>query len=62
MPLSWGEDVVGWVNCTRRVGILDVGAGYVTGRDRGAGFARAFDDETARLAAFLPPVGAGGES
>ncbi len=61
MPLSWGEDVIGWVNCTRRGNLLDIDAGYVIERDRGAGFARAFDDEAGRLAAFLPPGGAGGE-
>ena len=46
MPLSWGEDVIGWVNCIHRRGILDIGAGHVTERDRGAGFARTFNDET----------------
>ena len=62
MPVSWGEEVIGWVNCTRRGSLLDVDAGYVTERDRGAGFARAFDDEAARLAAFLRPSGSGGEN
>ena len=61
MPLSWGEDVTGWVNCTRREDILDIGAGTVIERDRGA-FARALDDEAARLTAFLLPAGPGGES
>ena len=62
MPLSWGGDVIGWVNCTRRERILDIAAGTVIERDRGAGFARAFDDEAARLAAFLPSGGPGSES
>ena len=61
MPLSWGNDVIGWVNCTRRAGILDGGVGYVTGRDCGAGFARAFY-EAARLVASLRLVGPGADS
>ena len=62
MPLSWGDDVIGWVNCARRAGILDIDVGYITKQDRGAGFARAFNDEVARLTAFLPPDGTGCES
>ncbi len=52
MPLLWGEEVIGWVNCTQRAGRLDVQAGFV-GRKPGADFRRAFDAEVARMEAFL---------
>ena len=53
MPLMWGEDVIGWVNCARIGGVLDVRPGYVSGRKRGTGYVRAFDEEVARLERFL---------
>ena len=56
MPLSWGDHVIGWVNCTRAGGVLDLRAGYVANQDRGPSFAKAFDDEAARLAIFLRPT------
>ena len=55
MPLSWGDDVIGWVNCSQAGGALDVRAGYVSAHDRGVRFARQFDEEVARLVAFLAP-------
>lgn len=55
MPLLWGDDVVGWVNCRRAGGGLDISAGYVSERERGVRFARQFDEETARMATFLTP-------
>ena len=57
MPLSWGDDVIGWVNCRQAGGELDVRAGYVSACERGVRFARQFDEEVARLAAFLTPRG-----
>ena len=57
MPLSWGDDVIGWVNCRQADGGQDVRAGYVSACDRGVRFARQFDEEVARLAAFLTPRG-----
>ncbi len=57
MPLSWGDEVIGWVNCRQAGGGLDVCAGYGSARDRGVRFARQFDEEVARLAAFLMPLG-----
>ncbi len=57
MPLSWGDEVIGWVNCRQDGGQLDVRAGYVAAGDRGVRFARQFDEEAARLAAFLTPRG-----
>ena len=59
MPLAWGDEVIGWVNCARTDGKREVGAGYVSGRDRGTHFARAFDAEMAGLDAFLRPRGTG---
>jgi uncharacterized protein YcaQ len=53
MPLLWGDDVVGWVNCTVREGRLDVTAGYTKPRPRGPDFRNAFDAEVARMEAFL---------
>jgi uncharacterized protein YcaQ len=52
MPLLWGTDVIGWVNCTQVAGRLDVQAGFV-GRKPGADFRRAFDAEVAHMEAFL---------
>ncbi len=54
MPLLWGDAVVGWVNCTRRAGVLDVQAGFVDGRPTAAAFAGAFDAEVARMSVFWP--------
>ena len=59
MPLAWGDEVIGWVNCARTAEGLDLRAGYVVPRDRGAAFARAFDEEAARFEAFLHPRGTG---
>ncbi len=59
MPLARGDEVIGWVNCSQAAGGLDLHAGYVVPRDRGAAFARAFDEEAARFEAFLHPRGTG---
>ncbi|MBV8457113.1 MAG: YcaQ family DNA glycosylase [Acetobacteraceae bacterium] len=52
MPLLWGSDVVGWVNCTRAGRGLDVKAGFA-GRKPGADFRRAFEAEVERMRRFL---------
>ncbi len=53
MPLLRGAEVIGWVNCTRGAGRLDVAAGFVGRAPRDIPFRRAFDAEVARLEAFL---------
>jgi uncharacterized protein len=53
MPLLWRDAVIGWVNCSRRNGKLDVQPGFVVSRPTEAGFDRAFDAEVARMERFL---------
>jgi uncharacterized protein YcaQ len=53
MPLLWGESVVGWVNCTRPAGPLDVQAGFAAGSPGTVAFETAFDAEVARMERFL---------
>ncbi len=57
LPLLWdaGDDarVVGWVNVARSDGRVDVRAGYAERRPASRAFRAAFDDEVARLTAFL---------
>ena len=53
MPLLWRDAVIGWANCTRRGGVLDVQAGFVARRPRDAAFRAAFDAEVARMERFL---------
>lgn len=56
LPLLWGADVVGWATAAAGPGgAVDVAAGFVRGRPRGAAFARAFDAEVERLRGFLAP-------
>jgi hypothetical protein len=55
LPLLWRDRVVGWANVAARGGALDVALGFVAGRPRERGFARAVDAEVAALAAFLAP-------
>jgi hypothetical protein len=55
--------VIGWANVARRGAALDVATGFVGAPPRGRPFARAFDEEVARLEAFMasgdeaPPAG-----
>ena len=53
LPLLWGERVVGWGNAAVREGVLQVETGFVEQPERSAVFGRAFDEETARMSAFL---------
>ena len=59
MPLAWGDDVIGWVNCARVADGLNLQAGYIATRDHCATFASAFDEEAARFEAFLRSQGTG---
>lgn len=63
MPLLWGEDVTGWVNCAVRGGRLDVAPSFVVGQPPpGSGFRAAFDVEVARMEHFLGISETGGAS
>ena len=54
LPLLWREQVIGWANAKVVEGVLDVRAGFVSGKaPREAAFRRAFDAEVERLRAFL---------
>jgi len=53
MPMLWRDRVIGWVNLSRKGGVLDGEAGFATAKPRGQDFARAFEAEMARFASFL---------
>lgn len=53
MPLLWGTDVIGWVNCSQVAGRLDIKPGVVGHKPTGTAFRRAFDAEVTRMEAFL---------
>src|SRR5262245_12764309 len=54
LPLLWRDRVIGWGNLSVRNGALHADVGYVSGRrPRDRQFARALDDELARVRAFL---------
>jgi uncharacterized protein YcaQ len=53
MPLLWGGDIIGWVNCSLRDGLLDVAPGFVKRRPSGRDFTNAFDREVAKFERFL---------
>lgn len=53
LPLAWRERVIGWANIARRGVKLDVATGFVAAPPRGRPFARALDEELARLEAFM---------
>ena len=55
LPLLSGDDVIGWGNVTMGGGRLSHDIGYVRARPRSRAFARALDDEIARMQAFLAP-------
>ena len=56
LPLLSGDDVIGWGNVTMENGRLAPDIGYVRGaRPHSRAFARALDDELARMQAFLAP-------
>ena len=53
LPLSWNDQVIGWVNPGRRDGALQVDAGYVGSAPKGRDFRRAFDDDVAWMEQLL---------
>lgn len=54
LPLLWRDEVIGWVNAKIDDGVLDVQAGFVSGRPpAGAAFRRAFAAEVERLQWFV---------
>jgi len=56
LPLLYGDAMIGWANVTVKDGALDADIGYVRGNaPRGPAFARALDDEVARMQTFLRP-------
>jgi uncharacterized protein YcaQ len=55
MPLLWGSDVIGWVNCTHAGRGLHVKLGFA-GRKPGGDFRRAFEAEVERMRSFLDEV------
>jgi uncharacterized protein YcaQ len=55
LPLAWRDRVIGWVNVRRAGEGLDVTRGFADRAPAGRAFARAFDHEVDRVAAFLAP-------
>jgi uncharacterized protein YcaQ len=53
MPMLWREEIVGWVNVSRRNGALVVDPGYRAAQPRDPAFAREYEAEVDRLRAFL---------
>jgi uncharacterized protein len=53
MPLLWRDDVVGWVNITKREEKLIVKSGFARSEPKGKDFRTAFTEEVARFEAFL---------
>ena len=53
LPLLWGTEVIGWVNCALIAGRLDIQPGFVGRKPTGTAFRRAFDAEAARMETFL---------
>jgi uncharacterized protein len=53
MPLSWGDEVIGWVNVTTPAGRVDVETGFVASRPKDRAFRRSFDAEVGRMEIFL---------
>jgi uncharacterized protein YcaQ len=54
MPLLWRDRVIGWANCPRAGG--DVEVGYVDRAPSGTAYAKALDAEIDRLQTFLTPA------
>lgn len=53
MPMLWRDRMIGWVNLALRDGVLVPAPGFADAAPRGQDFARAFEAEMARFAAFL---------
>ena len=54
LPVLWGNDAIGWVNCERTPkGALSVEVGYTNGPIKTRAFPSAFDTEIARLELML---------
>jgi hypothetical protein len=53
MPLLWKDEVIGWVNVSKKGGTLDVEAGYAGAAPKDSAFRRAFDAEVERFSVFL---------
>ncbi|HQR11637.1 MAG TPA: crosslink repair DNA glycosylase YcaQ family protein [Casimicrobiaceae bacterium] len=53
LPLLWRDEVIGWANAAKVGDTLEVAAGFVKGRPRGAAFRRALQEEAAALAASV---------
>ena len=53
MPLSWRENVIGWVNISYKNGEMDVKPGFVDARPMDSSFSLEFDSEIERFREFL---------
>ena len=53
MPISWKDDMIGWVNIAHKNGQMDVEQGFVRGRPTDRLFSQKFDAEVERFREFL---------
>jgi len=56
LPLSWGDEVIGWTNIAARDGDMTVDLGFAQTRPRSREFSRALEEEVERMRAFLRPL------
>ncbi len=53
MPLLWRDDIIGWVNISRKKEGMEVDPGFAKEEPRDLRFKQAFEEETERFRAFL---------
>ena len=53
LPLLFGDDVIGWVNVSKKGKGLEVQEGFVKDKPKGRAFKTAFAEEVERMRAFL---------
>ena len=57
LPLLFGDDVIGWVNVSKKGKGLEVQEGFVKDKPKGRAFKTAFAEEVERMRAFLKEMG-----
>jgi uncharacterized protein YcaQ len=53
MPMSWRDDMIGWVNISHMNGQMNIKPGFMNGRPTGRLFSQEFDSEVERFREFL---------
>jgi uncharacterized protein YcaQ len=60
MPLLFGDEVIGWVNVSKKGGAVEVEPGFAKGKPSSRAFRNAFADEVDRMKEFLIETGSKG--